>query len=151
MYVADAALSDLADPEWRRYYELCTLAYQNLSAFFRFATTVLQGLLHMAVRNGVMTVEESRGVLEGGRRKGGKWGGGIGRGEVTSTYKVDLELAMTSPGEAGVAVLVRSLDDQLVGGEGKGFVGDGGQGEVVGEEVEGDGWMFDEFTTLFSH
>ncbi|KAB5518105.1 hypothetical protein GE09DRAFT_915955, partial [Coniochaeta sp. 2T2.1] len=50
LYVANAALEDAEDSQWRSYFNLCLTSYAELFGTFRMAEGIVRSLLYIALR-----------------------------------------------------------------------------------------------------
>ncbi|KAH8904140.1 hypothetical protein BR93DRAFT_169665 [Coniochaeta sp. PMI_546] len=93
LYVANAALEDINDTQWRAYFNLCVTSYADLFGTFRVPEGIVRSLLSIALRKGMMSGEEAQGALE---RVAAKKGRPYPVVKPTSSgFVVDLNLAVT--------------------------------------------------------
>ena len=64
LHVANWALYDTANPEWRAYFLLCIDSYTDLFVGFRISGAIAKSLLSMALRLGVIESSEARVLVE---------------------------------------------------------------------------------------
>ena len=64
LHVANWALHDTTNPEWRAYFMLCLDSYTSLFAGFRISGGIAKSLLSMALRLGVMESAEARVLID---------------------------------------------------------------------------------------
>ncbi|KAL1867156.1 hypothetical protein VTK73DRAFT_4318 [Phialemonium thermophilum] len=124
LYLANAMLRDPSpqpglrrtdsDAERRLYFHLCLSNYLQLCPIYRVTTTIVRGLLSMAVRKKIMTVEEaldfSRRLDESSRTHGIS-------DHPKASLILDLDLAVTDPGAAQVDTLADTFDELTLFGE----------------------------------
>ena len=104
-------LDDPIDPEWRFYLLLCLLCFQELYVRFPVYKTVVQGLLAITMRNGLMTSAEAQEIMERFPL--------IGRhhqvsDEVNVAFTCDFRLALTAPDNAKLDALVQEFNELAV-------------------------------------
>lgn len=97
LYLANAALKNTENPDWRFYFLLCIQNYQNLYLCFRAFGGIVQSLLVMAVDSGKINGSEAQIIIE---EMLAKSPGHYGLGKKIGGFMVDLDLAVTDP-EAG--------------------------------------------------
>jgi len=111
LYVANATLRDAPNRGWREWFQICLAGYENLSASFRVAGTIAQGLLAMAVRNRAMGSAEAGQMAKQLKAKTAAFGKGEdGRGSLI----LDLDLAMTNPLDAQMGALAARLKELVL-------------------------------------
>lgn len=103
-------LSNPSDPGRQTYLELCIKGYQNLFASFRFFEAIVRGLLTMAVHKGASSVVEAHTVIKNMHDRGKHH---RIPDELKAIFMLDLDLAMTNPGEARAESLAEKLRDVL--------------------------------------
>ena len=102
--------------EWSFYFRTCMMGLSRQLPCFPVTDNVIQGILSMAVRDGVMSKDEASNLLEDMRREAGTEGragnatGGIGH----NSFIVDLDLATTNPSVATVDALVGEFSNLAV-------------------------------------
>jgi hypothetical protein len=111
LQVANSALNDTSDPEWRFYFTICIRGYQKLLGAYRFAEPIARGLLSMALRNGALTSLEAYSlheeVLEAGRHH-------EQLKRIQSKWKVDLNLAITDSKAAQADTLADQFEQLAI-------------------------------------
>ncbi|OIW25547.1 hypothetical protein CONLIGDRAFT_621354 [Coniochaeta ligniaria NRRL 30616] len=93
LYVANAALEDINDPQWRAYFNLCLTSYGELFGSFRVAEGIVRSLLSIALRKGMMSGEEVQAALQRVNARKGRRDPVVK--PTTSGFVVDLNLAVT--------------------------------------------------------
>lgn len=93
LYVANAALEDVNDPQWRAYFNLCVTSYADLFGTFRVPEGIVRSLLSIALRKGMISGEEAQGALERVTAKKGRSYPVVK--PTSSGFVVDLNLAVT--------------------------------------------------------
>lgn len=93
LYVANAALEDAKDPQWRAYFNLCLTSYAELFGSFCVTEGIVRSLLSIALRKSMMSGEEVQAALHRLKTKRSR------RHPVlkptSSGFVVDLDLAVT--------------------------------------------------------
>ncbi|KAB5585145.1 hypothetical protein GE09DRAFT_17115 [Coniochaeta sp. 2T2.1] len=107
LYVANAALEDVNDPQWRPYFNLCVTSYGDLFGTFRVAEGIVRSLFYIALRKNMMTLPEVQAALQ---RLASKKGASA-PSPTTSGFVVDLNLAMTDREGAQLEPLNELFDD----------------------------------------
>ncbi|KAM0326363.1 hypothetical protein ACHAQA_006965 [Verticillium albo-atrum] len=107
IYVANAVLKDTGDPEWRFYFLHCVYGYESLRKSYRLAEAIGRALLSMTLRNGDISGQEARTILQQLKQRGLDHPSG----DIRATFMGDLELALTNPGEAKVENLADQFED----------------------------------------
>lgn len=108
LYVANAMLGDPSNPETQFYFLLCLRGYQKLMRCFRIAGSIAQGLLTIAVRNGVISPSVAQAIRRDLEEESGT---SLHAHEVTSCYIIDLDLALTNPEAATMQTLVQRFEE----------------------------------------
>ncbi len=107
LYVANAALEDVNDPQWRAYFNLCLTSYADLFGSFRVAEGIVRSLLSIALRKGMMSGEEVQAALQRVNAKGRRYP--VAK-PTTSGFVVDLNLAVTDRERAQLEPLNELFD-----------------------------------------
>ncbi|KAB5528009.1 hypothetical protein GE09DRAFT_975620 [Coniochaeta sp. 2T2.1] len=107
LYVANAALEDVNDPQWRPYFNLCVTSYGDLFGTFRVAEGIVRSLFYIALRKNMMTLPEVHAALQ---RLASKKGASA-PSPTTSGFVVDLNLAVTDREGAQLEPLNELFDD----------------------------------------
>lgn len=107
VYVANAALQDTSDPEWKFYLLLCIYGYESLRRSYHLAEVTGRALLSMTLRNGDISSNEARYFLQEMKDRGLSQPSG----DIRATFMADLDLAMTDPDEAKVERLAQRFED----------------------------------------
>lgn len=108
LYVANAALEDISDPQWRAYFNLCVTSYGDLFGSFRVVERIVRGLLSIALRKGIMSGAEASSVLERVSAKKNRPSPAVNA--TGSGLVVDLNLAITDRDGAQLAPLDELFD-----------------------------------------
>ncbi|KAB5581235.1 hypothetical protein GE09DRAFT_949153 [Coniochaeta sp. 2T2.1] len=112
--IRDARLSSerKRTSEWDFYFKTCMLGLAKQLPCFPITDRVIQGILSMAVRDGIMSTSEASKMLEDMRREAGTegWPSYTGVSSSCTSFIVDLDLATKHPSKATVDVLVNELD-----------------------------------------
>lgn len=109
LHVANAALEDTTDPQWRAYFTLCVNCYADLFGAFRVAEGIVRSLLSIALRKGAMSGAEAQGFMQRVYAKGLSHEM-VGKAN-TATFVVDLKLAMTDRPAAKLEILAELFDN----------------------------------------
>ena len=108
--MANAALRDTRDPEWRFYFLLCVHSYQRLLPCFRLAEAVVQGLLAIALSAGALSSAEAQLINSELREKGRRARRRTER-QRGAGFVLDLDLALTDWDAAQVDRLRDKFED----------------------------------------
>lgn len=106
--VANAVLQDTQDPQWRPYFMLCVNSYSDLFGAFRVAEGIIRDLLSIAVAQGSMGGAEARALAQSVQARGIHH---TDIGRISTSFVVDLELAMTDRDAAQLKILSENFDD----------------------------------------
>lgn len=114
LYIGNAVLgSPPNNADWRFYLDLCVNTYLQLFPCYRIAAGFLQGLIFIAVKNGLLNKMEAKNILTHLSLKGRQLQAPT---NATSTHIVDFELALTDKSSAQIDVLAERIE-QLVTGD----------------------------------
>lgn len=94
LYVANAALEDARDPQWRAYFNLCLTSYAELFGSFSVTEGIVRSLLSIALRKSMMSGEEVQAALHRLKTKIGRRRHPVLK-PTSSGFVVDLDLAVT--------------------------------------------------------
>ena len=108
LYVANAALEDMDDPQWRSYFTLCLNCYADLFGTFRVAGGIVRSLLSIALRKGMMDGSEAQTLLQRVNDKSGDY---ETLKSISSGFVVDLNLAVTDRNAAQLEPLAELFDN----------------------------------------
>ncbi|KAM4062337.1 fungal zn(2)-Cys(6) binuclear cluster domain-containing protein [Hirsutella rhossiliensis] len=111
MYIANAVIQDTEDPQWRGYLMLCLDGYGDLFGAFPVAGAIAKSLLSMALRLSVVTSSEARVLMAGIYEKGAHH---PSTEQISASFVVDLDLAVTDRAAAELANLNNSFDDLVM-------------------------------------
>ncbi|POR32983.1 Nitrogen assimilation transcription factor nirA [Tolypocladium paradoxum] len=106
--VANAVLQDTQDPQWRPYFMLCVNSYAVLFGAFRVAEGIVRGLLSIAVSQGSMRGAEARALAQSVQARGIHH---TDIGRISTSFVVDLKLAITDRDAAQLEILSNNFDD----------------------------------------
>jgi hypothetical protein len=107
LYVANAVVNDVSDPDWHFYFVMCLWGYIGLYPAFQVAGSILQGLLYVAIRLERIDMKTARCLLYRLRQRGDHHG----VTESTSATKVDLETAVKDHDAAQADALAKKMND----------------------------------------
>ncbi|KAK2052640.1 hypothetical protein LY76DRAFT_609724 [Colletotrichum caudatum] len=126
LYLANEALQEMdvphRNPEWRFYFHLCLTCYQTLYSGYRLVGEIVQSLLSMALKKGVMKAREAVAIMEGLEMRGKHRR--VPDQKMVSLV-VDLDLAVTDPSEAYVETLAQRFRQIQIHGSEQIGKGDG--------------------------
>jgi hypothetical protein len=111
LYLANAMLRKTEQKDWLLYFTLCLYGYESLCKSFRVTDTIGKGLLSMAMRNGSLSSEHARRIMDE-FQEGRLWN--HLKEEIRATCMVDLDLAMSDPTSATAEVLAGDFDDNAM-------------------------------------
>lgn len=111
LYLANAMLQSTDAEDWLVYFLVCLYGYEGLRKSFRVAEVIVKGLLSMALRNGDMSGGHARRILAELQKNGLH---DQVREEIRATFMVDLNLAMSQPGEATAEQLAGTFEDNAL-------------------------------------
>jgi hypothetical protein len=111
LYVANAALEDVSDPQWRAYFNLCVTSYGELYGNFRVAEGIIRSLLTIALCKGMMGGAEAVAILERVMAPKSRVALPVAKlGSGAGGFVVDLNLAMTDRDGAQLVPLDELFD-----------------------------------------
>jgi hypothetical protein len=108
LYVANAALEDISDPQWRAYFNLCVTSYGDLFGSFHVVEGIVRSLLSIALRKGMMSGTEASSILARATAKKSRTYPVVKL--KSSGFVVDLNLAVTDRDGAQLAPLDELFD-----------------------------------------
>lgn len=111
LYLANAMLKAIEDPDRRLYLLLCIYGYEALSRPYRISEVIVQSLLSMTMRETDMPGTEAQKIineLREGRLDAVKENF---EEKIRATFMVDMEMAFDHPEEAKVENLAAEFDD----------------------------------------
>ncbi|KAJ6439386.1 Nitrogen assimilation transcription factor nirA [Purpureocillium lavendulum] len=111
LHVANAAMQDTEDPQWRGYFMLCLEGYADLFGAFPVAGAIAKSLLSMALRLDVITSSEARFLISRIYEKGAQRSHAE---QISASFVVDLNLAVTDPEAPQLANLNDAFDDLVM-------------------------------------
>jgi hypothetical protein len=111
LYVANAVLKDTCDPNWQFYFLLCIRGYQNLYPSFRSVENIVQGLMAMAMRKGVLSNGAAQLLMQQLYEKGRHH---RLADRTRTAFILDLDRAMTNQREAEVDSLANLFEEMTV-------------------------------------
>ena len=111
LHVANAALQDIADPQWRDYFLLCLNGYADLFVSFRVSEGIIKSLLSIALRLNIMTTAEAQALIS---RIHSSAMHHSNLEEVRPSFIVDLDLAVIDRSAAQLDTLCNSFDDLTI-------------------------------------
>lgn len=107
--ILSALISNESDaPEWWFYFMLCMRIYKELYVCFPIYKDITQGFLAMGLRNGVISSSEARELMED-LMKAGQHHKTVD--QVTRSFTIDFDLALTDPDEAKAHNLAMKFDE----------------------------------------
>lgn len=101
VYVCNIVLADLSDDEGRFYFDICVHSYGKLCTSFRAARPIIKGLLALAVRARLLSIEEARDILET-------------TGEEDEIHATGIEWMLDLHKERSVSALAQDFDDMTI-------------------------------------
>jgi len=108
LHVANAALHNTSDPRWREYFMICVDSYAELLGAFRVAAGIVKSLLAIAIRRSAISVVDARTILNQVLTKRTHH---ANVNDITATFVVDLDLAVTQPFAARLEALAGRFDE----------------------------------------
>jgi len=108
LYVANSALKETSDVEWRFFFLLCIHSYQNLYPSYRVVEGVIQSLLTMAVSKDAITLSEARQIIQELRDRKSVY---VIQERVRGLVVVDLDLAVIDTNAARVNALADKFEE----------------------------------------
>lgn len=105
--VANAALEDTSDAQWRAYFGLCVNCYADLFGAFPVAEGIVRSLLSMGLRDSTISAPEAQSFLHRVRSRGLH---PSYLNPTTSTMVVDLKLATTDRNAAQLKAMADMFD-----------------------------------------
>ncbi|KAK2023008.1 hypothetical protein LX32DRAFT_667681 [Colletotrichum zoysiae] len=117
LYLANAVLQEVDVPgqntEWHFYFRLCLTCYRTLCSGYRLVGEIVQSLLSMALKKGVMGAHEAAAMMKDFEIRGKHRR--VPDQKMVSLV-VDLYLAMTDPSAAYVEALAQSFRQNQIHG-----------------------------------
>jgi len=106
IYVANDALKEPSDPEWRFYFMLCLYVYRDMTPYFPVAKGIAQGLLTIAMDKGMVNSAEVSGYMASFEKQERL----EGRKKHDGGFILDLDLAIVGKEAAQVDNLTERFD-----------------------------------------
>ena len=106
LYVVNQLVRDLSSNEAQFYFLLCMRGYQYLARYMPFVSGIMQSLVYMADRQGVMLSRDVHRLFEEVRGENRR------TQAFFSVYPVDLQAASSDPATASLEHLVGRFQEQ---------------------------------------
>jgi hypothetical protein len=108
LYVANAAVKDTADVDWKFFFTYCLDGYITLSLCFDTCEGIVQSLIAMAVTNGAINKSEAL-ILNERMHEVKRRHADLQR--QTGSFMIDLDLALTDRNAARVETLINRFEE----------------------------------------